>query len=91
MRRAILSAALCVLVAIVVSEVDLLALRICYYDLSSYLTPHAVIESITQHEPSGCIRLEGPVGAEDGVLLADGPPVILLSELDAAACRGSSR
>ena len=86
-RRGVVVAAVFVLLgALLLAEVDLVALRILHQDL---------IVGPRVSEPSGCFRLTGPVGAEDAVVMFGMPPavreiaglpnddVIITGELDA--------
>ena len=75
--------AISILVAFLLAEVDLVALRILAQDARSWLAPDAVVEEVKAAEPKDCQRLRGPIGAEDAVLLDGNPPIIVLSELDA--------
>lgn len=84
MLRTLLSAVLIGVIAFVLSEIDVYALRIYYHDGPSYMTPHDVVARVAASEPTNCKRLPGPIGAEDGVLLSGTPSIILTSELDAA-------
>ena len=83
------AAAVFVAVGILAVEIDLQALRVPYLNM---------VDPPVFEEPVGCVRLRGPVGAEDAVLLesylpmiVDGvhypelPPIIITGELDAAA------
>ena len=74
-----------VALAILGTEVDIVACRLLFLDFGSWWARYVITESIAEVEPKGCQRLTGPVGAEDAVLLkGDGPPVIIVGELDAA-------
>ena len=59
--------------AIIGSELDIVALRLLFLDFGAWFARDAIAQSIAEVEPKGCRRLAGPIGAEDGVLLAAEP------------------
>ena len=61
----------------VLVELDLATLQIPFH--------HVFGPAPTLTEPQGCLRLRGPIGAEDAVVLSGSPPVIITGELDAGA------
>ena len=62
-------------VGLLSKEIDLVTLRIPFYDRFVQVDPVP--------EPTGCVRLKGPVGAEDAVVLPGDPPILITGELDA--------
>eukprot|EP00966_Prymnesium_polylepis_P232070 5368715-Prymnesium_polylepis.1 len=68
-------AVLAVSVGYALKEIDYKALGV--YARDRFVGPEVLTE------PEGCIRLTGPIGAEDAVVLDGAPPIIIAGELDA--------